>query len=223
MSSPVLVNSKLVCVALNDSRQLKALDATFNEKPYNKPPTQPVLYYKPRNTWSTQGAEVEWAKDFEGQDVPEMVVGASLGVVIGKTCCRVSPEEALDYVSGYTVVADYSLPEQTYFRPDIKGKCLDGSAPVGPEIVAKDAVSNPDALSVEISVNGEVKSTFALSDMERSVATLVSIISKIMTLQPGEMIAVGFAGDRTPVAKGDQVSAKIDGVGTLENRLGGAA
>ncbi len=106
------------------------------EKPYGKPPTQPVLYYKPRNTWSTDGANVDWAKDFDGVDVAEMAVGGSLGVVIGKETCRVSEADALNYVKGFTVVADYSLPEQTYFRPDIKGKCLDNSAPVGPEIVA---------------------------------------------------------------------------------------
>lgn len=219
MTANTLVNSKLVCVALNDKAQLAALDATFNDAPYKKPPTQPVLYYKPRNTWSVDGAEVEWAKDFDGNDVAEMVVGASLGVVIGKETCRVSAEEALQYVGGYTVVADYSLPEQSYYRPDIKGKCLDTSAPVGPAIVAADKVANPDALSVIIKVNGEQKSVFELANMERSVAELISIISRIMTLQAGEIIAVGFAGDRVPVAKGDKVEASIEGVGTLNNTL----
>jgi 5-oxopent-3-ene-1,2,5-tricarboxylate decarboxylase/2-hydroxyhepta-2,4-diene-1,7-dioate isomerase len=222
MTAKTLVNSKLVCVALNDKAQLAALEATFNEAPYNKPPTQPVLYYKPRNTWSTEGAVVEWAKDFDGNDVDEMAVGASLGVVIGKKTCRVSAAEALDYVGGYTIVADYSLPEQNYYRPDIKGKCLDTSAPVGPKVVATDKVANPDALSVAISVNGEQKSVFKLANMERSVAELISVISRIMTLQAGEIIAVGFAGDRVDVNKGEKVDTSIEGVGTLNNTLGGA-
>lgn len=222
MTARTLVNSKLVCVALNDKTQMAALEATFNEAPYKKPPTQPVLYYKPHNTWSTEGAVVEWAKDFDGNDVAEMAVGASLGVVIGKETCRVSAEKALDYVGGYTIVADYSLPEQNYYRPDIKGKCLDTSAPVGPEVVAADNVATLDALTVTISVNGEQQSVFALANMERSVAELISIISRIMTLQPGEIIAVGFAGDRVAVNKGDKVEASIEGVGTLNNTLGGA-
>ena len=50
MSQPLLVKSKLICVALNDAAQLRQLHATFNQKPYDKPPTEPVLYYKPRNT-----------------------------------------------------------------------------------------------------------------------------------------------------------------------------
>ena len=222
MTANTLVNSKLVCVALNDRAQLAALDETFNQPPYKKPPTQPVLYYKPRNTWSVDGAAVEWAKDFDGNEVPAMVVGASLGVVIGKKTCRVSVAEALDHVGGYTIVADYSLPEQSYYRPDIKGKCLDTSAPVGPEIVAAEHIANPDQLKVSISVNGEQKSLFPLSNMARSAAELISIISHIMTLQPGEIIAVGFAGDRVPVARGDKVEAQIEGVGTLTNTLGGA-
>lgn len=222
MTAKTLIKSKLVCVALNDKAQLAALKKTFNEAPYKKPPTQPVLYYKPRNTWSCEGATVEWAKDFDGQDVAEMVVGASLGVVIGKETCRVSVAEALDYVGGYTVVADYSLPEQNYYRPDIKGKCLDTSAPVGPEVVPAEKISNPNELTVTISVNGQQKSNFQLANMQRSVAELISKISYIMTLQPGEIIAVGFAGERVPVAKGDQVEASIQGVGTLKNTLGGA-
>lgn len=222
MTANTLVNSKLVCVALNDKAQLAALDGTFNEAPYKKPPTQPVLYYKPRNTWSVDGAEVEWAKDFDGNDVAAMAVGASLGVVIGKETCRVSADEALEYVGGYTIVSDFSLPEESYYRPDIKGKCLDTSAPVGPEIVAADKVANPSALTVTVSVNGEQKSVFELANMERSIAELISIISRIMTLQAGEIIAVGFAGDRVAVAKGDKVEASIEGVGTLNNTLGGA-
>ncbi|SEG66502.1 fumarylacetoacetate hydrolase family protein [Marinobacterium lutimaris] len=222
MTANTLVNSKLVCVALNDKAQLAALEGAFNEAPYKKPPTQPVLYYKPRNTWSVNGAEIEWAKDFDGVDVPAMAVGASLGVVIGKEICRVSAEDALDYVVGYTLVSDFSLPEESYYRPDIKGKCLDGSAPVGPTIVPADQISNPDALRVTLSVNGHLRSNFELSGMQRGVAELISIISHIMTLQPGEMIAVGFAGDRVAVAKGDRVDAQIEGVGTLTNTLGGA-
>ncbi|MEY3037493.1 MAG: hypothetical protein RL143_60 [Pseudomonadota bacterium] len=221
MNPNTLVHSKLICVALNDSEQLKQMSDAFNEKPYVKPPTQPVLYYKPRNTWSTDGAVVDWAKDFDGIDVAEMAVGGSLGVVIGKETCRVSEAEALNYVKGYTVVADYSLPEQTYFRPDIKGKCLDNSAPVGPEIVSPAGLS-PDSLTVDVSVNGSVKSSFPLTQMERSVATLIHTLSYIMTLQEGEVIAVGFYGDRVAVAKGDKVAISIEGVGTLNNTLGGA-
>lgn len=132
MTAKTLVNSKLVCVALNDQAQLTALEETFNQPPYKKPPTQPVLYYKPRNTWSVDGAEVEWARDFDGHDVPAMVVGASLGVVIGKETCRVSVDEALEYVGGYTLVADYSLPGAELLPPGYQGQMPGHLRPGGP-------------------------------------------------------------------------------------------
>lgn len=219
--SEILVSSKLVCVALNDAGQRKALQATFEAAPYNKPPTQPVLYYKPRNTWAASGAVIPWATDADGDAAGSMVVGGSLGVVIGQRTCRVSEEDALSYVGGYTVVGDYSLPEATYYRPDVRGKCQDGTGPVGPAVTPASDVANPDALEVVISVNGNASSRFPLSEMHDSVAALISTISKIMTLQPGDVIATGFRGERTPVAPGDSVAIEIAGVGTLENTLGG--
>ncbi|MCP4597658.1 fumarylacetoacetate hydrolase family protein [Neptuniibacter sp.] len=215
MTNNPIVKGKLVCVALNDSDQFEAMQAEFNEAPYKSAPTQPVLYFKPHNTWSTDGAEVEWAADADS-----MVVGASLAVVFGKECCRVSPEEALDYVGGYTLVHDFSLPEKSYYRPDIKGKCLDGTAPIGATVVPASDVADPQALAVVTKVNGEVVNEMPLSRTVRGVAELISTISYIMTLQPGEVIAVAFPGDRAPVNKGDKVTSEIAGVVALNNQMG---
>lgn len=212
MTKNPIVNGKLVCVALNDSEQFNAMQAEFAEAPYKGAPKQPVLYFKPHNTWSTDGAVVEWA---EGAD--SMVVGASLAVVFGKECCRVSEAEALEYVEGYTLVHDFSLVEQTYYRPDIKGKCLDTSAPIGAEVVS---IADPQTVTVVTSVNGTVVNETPVSQLVRGVAELISTISYIMTLQPGDVIAVGFPGQRAPVAKGDKVSSVIDGVTKLNNVLG---
>jgi 5-oxopent-3-ene-1,2,5-tricarboxylate decarboxylase/2-hydroxyhepta-2,4-diene-1,7-dioate isomerase len=219
MSLNLLVTSKLVCVALNDKEQLAKLDAEFHDAPYKAPPKEPVLYYKPQNTWTVDGATIEWARDFDNQPAPIMAVGGSLGVVFGKPTCRVSVDEALSYVKGFTVVGDYSLPEANYYRPDIKGKCLDQSAPVGPTIVATQELPNPDQLTIDISVNGELQSSFPMSRLLRNVAELISTLSHIMTFQEGEVMACGFVGDRVAVKPGDQVAITIEGVGTLNNTL----
>ena len=219
MTDNPIVKGKLVCVALNDSDQFDAMQAEFSEAPYKSAPTQPVLYFKPHNTWSTEGAEVEWAVT-EGAAAEEMVVGASLAVVFGKECCRVSPEEALDYVGGYTLVHDFSLPEKSYYRPDIKGKCLDGSAPIGGTVVPASDIADPQALTVATKVNGEVVNEMPLSRTVRGVAELISTISYIMTLQPGEVIAVAFPGQRASVKQGDKVTSEIAGVVSLNNQLG---
>ncbi|MBB1486207.1 fumarylacetoacetate hydrolase family protein [Oceanospirillum sediminis] len=212
MSTNPIVTGKLVCVALNDQQQLDKLDATFNEAPYKAAPTQPVLYFKPHNTWNTDGATIAWNE--EG-----LVVGASLTVVFGKECCRTSAEEALSYVEGYTLTHDFSLPEKSYYRPDIKGKCQDGTAPVGAVVVPASDVADPQALTVVTQVNGETVGELPVSQLHRGVAELISIISNIMTLQPGDAIAVGFPGDRHPVKQGDKVTSSIAGVTELTNQV----
>ncbi len=215
MTKHPIIKGKLVCVALNDAEQIKAMQAEFNGAPYQKPPTQPVLYFKPHNTWSTEGAEVAWAANADS-----MVVGASLAVVFGRECCRVSADEAPDYIEGYTLVHDFSLPEQSYYRPDIRGKCLDGSAPVGASVIPARDVKDPQTLTVVTRVNGELVGETPVSRLMRGVTELISSISYIMTLQPGDLIAVGFPGQRAPVSKGDLVSSAIAGVTELNNRIG---
>jgi len=215
MQTNPIVKGKLVCVALNDQQQLESLQTTFSEKPYQQPPTQPVLYFKPHNTWSVDGTDIAWQDN-------GLVVGASLAVVIGKECCRVSTEQALESIGGYTLVHDFSLPEQSYYRPDIKGKCLDGSAPVGAQVVAASDVSEPQALVVTTKVNGTTVNEQPVNQLCRSVAELIHSISFIMTLQPGDLIAVGFPGDRIVLQPGDQVSSEISGLVTLNNTVAGA-
>lgn len=214
MSSNQIVKGKLVCVALNDASQLAQLDSTFNEKPYGKPPTQPVLYFKTHNTWAIDDAKIALPKD--GQS---LVVGASLAVVIGKTCCRVSEKEALDYVSGLSLMHDFSLPESSYYRPDIKGKCLDGTAPVAQAPVALSDITLLEALTVTTSVNGEVQRSLKVSEFHRNIEQLISLISTIMTLQEGDVIAVGFPGERIPLKAGDKVSSCLDSLVQLNNTV----
>ncbi|MGB0468186.1 MAG: fumarylacetoacetate hydrolase family protein [Pontibacterium sp.] len=225
MTNNPIVKGKLVCVALNDAKQFNAMQAEFSEAPHKGAPTQPVLYFKPHNTWSTEGAEVEWAVSGD-QAAETMVVGASLAVVFGEACCRVSQDDALDYVQGYALVHDVSLPEKSYYRPDIKGKCLDASAPVGGFIPVA-SVQDPQALTVVTQVNDKTVNELPGSQLVRGVAELISTISYIMTLQPGDVIAVGFPGQRATVAQGDRVSSAIfqadkTKLAELNNRMGQA-
>ena len=146
--------------------------------------------------------------------------------MIGKEACRVSEVEALNYVEGYTIMHDFSLPEQSYFRPDIKGKCLDSSGIVGPTVVAADSLpgSSKDQvdfnqLSVTTAVNGVPVDEYSIADLIRQPASLIRDITHIMTLQPGAVIAVGFPGKRIALQAGDQVESSISGIGTLSNRV----
>lgn len=210
-----VVKGKLVCVALNDQRQLDAMQSVFEQAPYNKAPAEPVLYFKPRNTWA--GDHAQFSSDSE----QSLCVGASLAVVIGKECCRVTKDKALDYVDSYTLMHDVSGPEESYYRPDIKGKCMDGSAPLSQNTVAASSISDPNALTIVSCINNEVKLEFDLDVMHRSVEEVIEKISYIMTLDAGDVIAVGFAGTREPVVNGDKVVSTIDGIGSLTTFIGG--
>lgn len=216
MNTNQLVQGKLVCVALNDKTQLDDLKDIFNDKPYDKAPSQPVLYFKPRNTWNVDDAEIDLPDHFQ-----PLVVGASIGVIIGKRCCRVSESDVFDSVSGFTVVHDFSLPETSYYRPDIKGKCLDGSAPVAQSAVAISDITDVNDLSIETRVNETIQRSLKVSDLARGVETLISTISHIMTLNKGDVIAIGFPGKRIPLNPGDRVSSSLSGLITLNNQVKG--
>lgn len=210
-----IVKGKLVCVALNDQNQLAAMQTIFEQAPYQKAPNEPVLYFKPRNTWCGDNAT------FQTEAESELFIGASLAVVISKKCCRVSQGDALDYVASYSILHDISGPEDSYYRPDIKGKCMDGSAPLSHNAIAASSIADPDALSIVTRINGAVKSEFNLAQMQRNIPQLIDSISHIMTLDAGDVIAPGFAGSRLPVAKGDTVVSTIDSVGSLTTFIAG--
>ena len=212
-----IVKGKLVCVALNDQSQFDAMQDAFNEAPYKKAPTEPVLYFKPRNTWNGDNAILTPPTSDD-----RFVVGASLAVVIGKKCCRVAENDALNYIRGYSIIHDISLPEESYYRPDIKGKCLDGTAPVAEKMVVANIVSDLTSLKVITKINGEKKALLNLKNLYHSIPQLIEKISRIMTLNEGDVLAVGFIGERIALNTGDEVISTIEGIGSLTTFIGEA-
>lgn len=149
-----------------------------------------------------------------------------LAVVIGRTARRVSHDEAIDYVFGYAVLNDISARDLQfgYGGQYFYGKSLDGSCPLGPCIVTADEVPNPQNLNLRLRVDGVIKQEDSTANMTFDVAECIAVLSRGMTLLPGQIIAtgtpagVGFA--RTPpefLRPGNTVEAEIDGIGTLRN------
>ncbi|UPQ90289.1 fumarylacetoacetate hydrolase family protein [Vibrio sinaloensis] len=208
------LQGKVVCVALNDAKQLQTMQATFEQPPYQALPTEPVLYFKPHNTWNQSQQPIACP---QGES---LVVGASAALVIGKTCCRVAASSALDYVEGVALLHDFSLPEASYYRPDIKGKCLDNSATLSGAVMLSD-IGDLETQTVTTYVNGVAAQSLPLARLERSAAQLVESISHIMTLEKGDVIAIGFAGQRTPVAPGDEVRSQLGESTVLNDQVQG--
>jgi 2-keto-4-pentenoate hydratase/2-oxohepta-3-ene-1,7-dioic acid hydratase in catechol pathway len=156
-----------------------------------------------------------------------------LGVVIGQRCRRVGPEEALDYVAGYTICNDISarslkMPPQRIHRPRdtfhdwLHGKWFDTFGPIGPCLVTADELPDPQTLPLRLRYNGEVRQEASTADMIFSVAELVSFLSRVATLEPGTIIATGTPSGvgrttGTFLKPGDVLEAEIDGIGCLRN------
>jgi 5-oxopent-3-ene-1,2,5-tricarboxylate decarboxylase/2-hydroxyhepta-2,4-diene-1,7-dioate isomerase len=199
---------------LNYKGALAALGDQVTQAPYKAPPQAPVLYIKTANTFSADGAAIPLSAD-----VKEVQIGAALGIVIGKTATRVSTDKALDYVAGYVVVNDVSVPHDSFYRPAVRYKCRDGFCPIG-EIVARDAVTNPDALRVCVYINDKLVQENTTANLVRPVARLIADVTDFMTLSPGDVLLVGTPENPPLARNGDQVVIEIEQVGRLSNTVG---
>jgi 2,4-diketo-3-deoxy-L-fuconate hydrolase len=156
-----------------------------------------------------------------------------LAAVIGRKCHAVSEDASLGYVAGYTIVNDISdrkfqpNPERKPRDRDrffdwLHGKWHDTFCPMGPCILTADSVDDPQAFSLRLSVNGDVKQNATTAQMIFSVAAIVSFISQFVTLEPGDIISTGTpsgvgSATGTYLKPGDVVRATISGIGSLEN------
>lgn len=201
-------------VALNYQGLLKQRLAEFEAPPYQKPPVKPVLFIKTPNTRNRHGGAVVHPGQGE-----RLQPGPALGVVMGKSASRVSAAEALDYVAGFTLVNEFSLPEDSYYRPAVKAKCRDGFCAIGPELIPAEQVSNPHNLAITLYVNGELRQQNTTANFVRNIPLLIAEISEFMTLHAGDVLITGTPEGRVDVQPGDTVEVEISGLGRLVNHV----
>ena len=150
-------------------------------------------------------------------------VCAALGIVFGAQATRVPEARAFDPVRGYTVVADLSLPHTSLHRPPIREKCFDGSCPIGPWVVAREQISDPDALEVLVHVNGTLQQRRSLRGLVRSISRLIADVTEFLTLYPGDVLLAGVPVAAPSAGPGDGICVEIPGIGRLELRIAGPA
>ncbi len=197
-------------VALNSHSGLDVLGAALSQPPYAAPPKAPVLYIKPWNTHVGHHARITLP-----QGAQEVEVLAALGVVVGRETTRATEARALEHVDGYTIAADLSLPTTSFYRPPIREKCFDASCPIGPWVVARERIADPDALAIQVEVDGQAVQEFDLRDLVRPVARLIADVTAFMTLYPGDVLLAGVQVRGPRARPGQSVAARIDGIGTL--------
>jgi 5-oxopent-3-ene-1,2,5-tricarboxylate decarboxylase/2-hydroxyhepta-2,4-diene-1,7-dioate isomerase len=210
--APFRLTGAVYGTLLNHRSALGELGGRASQAPYNAPPHAPVLYIKPRNTLAVSGDEVEIPAG-----MVELEAGPCLGLVIGRTACRVPEEAALHHVAGYLLVNDVSVPHDTFYRPSVRFKARDGFCPLGPAVIPRDAVADPDAVELRTYVDGTLIQTANTADLVRSAARLLADVTEFMTLIPGDVLALGVARPAPRVRAGQCVDIVADALGTLSN------
>ncbi|MBP6996908.1 MAG: fumarylacetoacetate hydrolase family protein [Phycicoccus sp.] len=202
---PPVEPSKIICVHLNYISRVTELQTAL--------PPAPTYFHKPVSALNSHDAAVirpelcKWL-NYEGEIV----------IVIGKTCRNIAPEEAGEYIRGYTVGNDYGLHD---FRDTDSGSMLrvkgaDTLAPIGPGIVEGWDFKNK---RIQTRVNGEVKQDGNTDEMEWDMHYLVADIARTITLQPGDLLFSGTPAISRTVYPGDIVEVEVEGLGTLRNHI----
>lgn len=223
LMAPIPVPRKNVfCVGRNYAEHIAEGERAQNQKIgvteypvfFTKPPTSVV----PPEGDILTFPSVSQATDYE----------VELAVVIGKPGRNIAKEDAYEHIFGYTILNDITARDiqRRHGGQYFKGKGLDGSCPIGPYIVTADAIRDPHALSIGLSVNGEQRQNGNTSDMIFDIPTLIASISEGLTLEPGDIIAtgtpsgVGYAMEPPRFLKdGDTVVCDIQDLGTLKNTV----
>lgn len=199
--SPVLP-SKVVGIGKNYAEHAREMGS--------EPPAEPVIFLKPSTSVIGPGDPVPYPALSS-----EVHHEAELAVVIGRLCREVPVQRSLEVVLGYTVANDVTARDlQRTDAQWTRAKGFDGFCPLGPWIVTD---LDPSDLRVTCAVNGQVRQDASTADLLRGIPELISYVSAVMTLLPGDVILSGTPAGVGPVVPGDEMTVSVEGIGSLSN------
>jgi len=209
--SPIARPQKILCIGRNYRGHADELK--------NPLPKEPIFFGKSPSALIAHEEAVRLPRDHGRIDHE-----AELAVVVGKSGAHIPPAEALEYVAGYTILNDVTARElqkrdTAAGLPWFRAKNFDTFCPVGPYLVPRSCVPDPQALEVQLTLNGQIKQKGSTSDMVFPVSELVSYVSRFCTLQPGDFIATGTPEGVGPLQPGDHMVTSINGFGELQNPI----
>ncbi|ALV63794.1 Fumarylacetoacetate hydrolase family protein [Thermococcus sp. 2319x1] len=202
--------SKIICLGRNYAEHARELG--------HEVPEEPVIFLKPPSALIGPNQTIILPRKSNHVDHE-----VELAVIIGKRAKRVSREEAMDYVMGYTIMLDITARDLQWEAkkkglPWTVAKGFDTFAPIGPRIVDRREI-NVDDLEIGLKVNGEIRQLSRTSKMIFKVDEIIEYVSGIMTLEPGDIIATGTPEGVGPLRHGDVVEAWIEGIGVLKEEV----
>jgi 2-keto-4-pentenoate hydratase/2-oxohepta-3-ene-1,7-dioic acid hydratase in catechol pathway len=208
--------SSIICIGLNYRKHAEETGAKF--------PEVPIVFFKGINTLQNPGEPIEIPTHMRSDEVD---YECELAVVIGRSCKNVSRQSALDYVLGYTCSNDVSARDWQIKRGGgqwCRGKSFDTFSPLGPVLVTRDEIPNPNTLKIRTVLNGQVMQDWNTNDMIFNVPALIEFLSGSTTLLPATVILTGTPhgvgmAQKPPrwLKPGDSVTIEIEKIGALTN------
>ena len=212
--APIPNPNKIICLAFNyiDHAKEQGLEA----------PDEPALVMKPRTALNNTNSDIT-CPDF----VTQLDYEVELALIIKKDCKNVNVENAMDMIFGYMIFNDTSARDiQKTDKQFTRGKGFDTFAPCGPWITTADEIENPQNLKMSTKVNGEIRQNSSTNKMFIKIPEIVAKISKVMTLEKGDIISTGTpAGtmlnkpNAVYLKDGDEIEMEIEGLGMLNNTI----
>lgn len=197
--------TKIVCVGLNYEDHI--------EESETEVPDRPLLFLKPPSALAAHGDTVQLPAGVE-----RLEYEGEIGVVIGRQGRNVPAREAEGIIAGFTCFNDLSNRDDQRIEINwVRGKAFDNAAPVGPVIAPPERV--PADARIETRVNGETRQSSSRDQLLFSVPELIEEITRLMTLEPGDVIATGTPAGVGPLSDGDRVAVEVQGVGTLRHTV----
>jgi acylpyruvate hydrolase len=211
---PLADPGKIICIGLNYRSHAEEQGA--------EPPETPTFFAKFPNALAAPGATVALPGYSSKVDYE-----AEVAFVIGRRAKDVSEADALEYVAGYMLLNDLSARDMQFATPQwMPGKVFDGAAPCGPWLVTPDEAGPHDAIEIELRLNGEVMQSASTADLVHSIPALVVYLSKLMTLEPGDVVSTGtpagvgsLRDPRVWLKAGDEVVVESPTLGRLATAL----
>lgn len=215
---PIIRTFKIICLAFNYTDQASWIRFGKN------PPSEPVIYLKPRTSLIGPFENIICPKfvtqlDYEGE----------LAFVIGKRCKNVAQEDALNYVAGYFIMNDISARDIQFIDKQYsRAKGFDTFGPCGPWLTTADEIPDPDNLQLTTRVNGEIRQNSCTKNLVLKVDRIIHRLSKVMTLEPGDIISTGTPSGtalsfsshlKAYLGHDDIVEVEIEKLGKIRNAV----
>ena len=209
-----MADRKIICVGLNYVDHAREVELEL--------PVRPLLFAKWPSACIGSGEAIVIPRGVTAVDYE-----AELAAVVGNRVKRVSVENALEAIAGYTCLNDVSARELQFADGQwTRAKSFDTFCPMGPRVVPREELGDPQELRIQCRLNGETVQDASTADMIFSVAEIVAFVSEAITLEPGDVIATGTPPgvafgrpDRRYLQAGDEVQVEIAGIGVLVNPI----